>query len=105
MSILNGLLGNLDEIAAKLGLPADKVQALVQSVQEKMGNGGDIMSAVTQSAQEHGVSLDSLKGLLGGAEGGAQDMLSKVTSALDKDGDGNPLDDLGEMAKGLFGRK
>ena len=37
--------------------------------------------------------------------GGAQDMLGKVTSALDKDGDGNPLNDLGELAKGFFGKK
>lgn len=108
MNMLNGLLGNLgnlDELAAKLGLPSDKVQGLVQSVQDKMGSGGDMMSAITQSAQEHGISLDSLKGLLGNAEGGAQDLLGKVTSALDKDGDGNPLNDLGEMAKGFFGKK
>lgn len=104
MNILSGLLGNLDEIAAKLGLPADKLQGLVSSVQEKMGNGGDIMSAITQSAQEHGVSLDNLQGLLGNS-GGAQDLLGKVTSALDKDGDGNPLNDLAGLAKGLFGQK
>lgn len=103
MSILNGLLGNLDELAGKLGLPADKVQGLVQAVQDKMANGGDMMSSVTQAAHEHGVSLESIKGLLG--NGGAQDMLGKVTSALDKDGDGNPLNDLGELAKGFFSKK
>lgn len=103
MSMFDGLLGNLDELAAKLGLPADKVQGLVAAVQDKMANGGDMMSSVTQAAQEHGVSLESIKGLLG--NGGAQDMLGKVTSALDKDGDGNPLNDLGELAKGLFGKK
>ena len=107
MNILSGLLGNmgnLDEIAAKLGLSADKLQGLVISVQEKMGSGGDIMSAISQSAQEHGVSLDNLQGLLGNS-GGAQDLLGKVTSALDKDGDGNPLNDLAGLAKGLFGQK
>lgn len=103
MSILNGLLGNLDELADKLGLPADKVQGLVQAVQDKIANGGDMMSSVTQAADEHGVSLESLKGLLG--SGGAQDMLGKATSALDKDGDGNPLNDLGELAKGFFSKK
>lgn len=103
MSILNGLLGNLDELADKLGLPADKVQGLVQAVQDKIANGGDMISSVTQAADEHGVSLESLKGLLGG--GGAQEMLGKATSALDKDGDGNPLNDLGELAKGFFSKK
>jgi hypothetical protein len=108
MNMLNSLLsnlGNLDEIAAKLGLPADTVQGLIQSVQEKMNGGGDIMSAVAQSAQEHGVSLDRLQGLLGEGGGGVQDILGKVTSALDQDGDGNPLNDLGALAKGLFGQK
>ncbi len=104
MSILDGLLGNIDDIAAKLGLPADKVQALVQTVQDKVANGGDMMSSVTEVAQQHGISLDSLQGLLGGAGGTAQDMLGKVTGALDKDGDGNPLNDLAGMAKGLFGK-
>ena len=105
MSILNGLLGNLDELATKLGLPSDKVQGLVQAVQDKMANGGDMMSSVTQAAQEHGVSLESLKGLMANGGSGAQDLLGKVTSALDKDGDGNPLNDLGDLASGFFGKK
>lgn len=103
MSMFDGLLGNLDELAGKLGLPADQVQTMVAAVQEKMASGGDMMSAVTQVAQEHGLSLDSLQGLLGGT-GGAQDMLGKLTGALDKDGDGNPLNDLGGLASGLFGK-
>jgi type II secretory pathway component PulM len=102
MSMFDGLLGNLDDIAAKIGLPADQVQALVQSVQGKMASGGDMMSAVTAAAQEHGISLERLQGLIAGS--GVQDMLGKVTGALDKDGDGNPLNDLGGLAKGLFGK-
>jgi hypothetical protein len=115
MSIFDGLLGNLDELAGKLGLPTDQVQTMVQAVQEKMASGGDMMASLTQVAQEHGISMDSLQGMLGnvgsGAQGmlgsigdGAQDMLGKVTGALDKDGDGNPLNDLGDLAKGLFGK-
>jgi hypothetical protein len=103
MSMFDGLLGNLDDIAAKLGLPADQVQGMMASVQEKMAGGGDMMSAVMSVAREHGISMDSLSGLLQG--GGAQDMLSQVTGALDKDGDGNPLNDLGGLAKGLFGKE
>jgi len=30
-------------------------------------------------------------------------LLGQVTGALDKDGDGNPLNDLSGLAKGLFG--
>lgn len=104
MGMFDDLLGNLniDDFAAKLGLPAEQVQALAQSVQGKMAGGGDLISAVTQAAQEHGISLESLQGLVGKA-GGADGLLSQVTGALDKDGDGNPLNDLSGLAKGLFG--
>ncbi len=102
MGIFDGILGNLDEIAAKVGLPADKVSALTETLQAKLGEGGDQLSALTAAAKEHGVSLDSVKGLLGNAGDGAQDLLGKVTGFLDKDGDGNPLNDLGNLAKGFF---
>lgn len=137
MAIFDGILGNLDEIAGKLGLPADKVQALTQGLQDKVANGGDYLAALTETAKEHGVSLESIQGLFGNAgegiqnalgnagegiqnlagnasEGiqnlagnaseGAKGLFDKVTGALDKDGDGNPLNDLGGMVKGLFGK-
>jgi hypothetical protein len=108
MSLFDNLLGNLDDIAGKLGLPADQVHAVVQSLQAKVAGGGNMLAALTQTAQEHGISLDSLKGLIGsagaGAGGGANDLLGQVTGALDRDGDGNPLNDLGSLAKGLFGK-
>ena len=103
MSMLDSLLDNIDDVAAKLGLPADQVKTMIGTVQEKMAGGGDMMSSVMSVAQEHGISMESIQGLLGSAGGGAQDMLSKVTGALDKDGDGNPLNDLGSIASGLFG--
>ena len=105
MGMFDGLLGNLDDVAAKLGLPADKLSALAETVQAKLGQGGDQIAALTEAAKEHGVSLESLKGLMGNAGEGAQDLLGKVTSFLDKDGDGNPINDIGEMAKGFFGKK
>jgi hypothetical protein len=105
MGIFDGILGNLDDVAAKLGLPADKVSALTETLQSKLGQGGDQLAALTEAAKEHGVSLDSVKGLLGNAGDGAQDLLGKVTGFLDKDGDGNPLNDLTDMAKGFFGKK
>ncbi|HWJ71487.1 MAG TPA: hypothetical protein VNS79_15695 [Sphingobium sp.] len=111
MSMLDGILGNLDDIAAKLGLPREQVQTLVQGFQQKVAGGTDHLSALTEVAQENGLSLDSLQGLLGniGAAGesageGAGGLLGKLSGALDKDGDGNPLNDLAGMAKGLFGK-
>ncbi|MBN8829449.1 MAG: hypothetical protein J0G94_02190 [Sphingomonadales bacterium] len=105
MSLFDNILGNLDEVAAKLGLPADKVKALVEQVQSRVASGGDHLGAIQQVAQEHGLSLDSLKGVFGAASGGAGDILHNITGALDKDGDGKPLNDLGGMVKGLFGKE
>lgn len=100
MGMLDGLLGNVDGIAAKLGLPADQAKSLVEGLQAKIGAGGDPMSAISDLAQQHGLSVDSLKSMLGG-EGNP---LGNLMSGLDKDGDGNPLNDLAGMAKGLFGK-
>ncbi len=127
MGMFDGILGNLDDIAGKLGIPADKVSALAQGLQDKVASGGDYLAALTETAKEHGVSLESIQGVLGSAgegiqnlagnagEGiqnlagnaaeGAQGILGKITGALDKDGDGNPLNDLGGMVKGLFGKE
>lgn len=101
MSMFDGIMGNLDEIAAKLGLPADQVQAMAQAVQGKMGAGGDPISALMATAQEHGLDPAQIQAML--SQGGASDLMAKATGMLDKDGDGNPLNDLGGFAKGLFG--
>jgi hypothetical protein len=103
MSIFDSLLGNVDDIAGKLGLPTDKAGDLINSLKDKLGGDGDKVQAVKDVADEHGVSVDQLKGALGGEEEGG--FFSKITGFLDKDGDGNPLNDLTDMAKGLFSDK
>ena len=66
MGILDGLLGNLDDIAGKLGLPADKVQEITSSLTEKLSGDGDKMQAIQDLAAEHGISVDKIKEMLGG---------------------------------------
>jgi len=105
MSMFDNILGNLDDIAGKLGLPADKVQSLTEALQSRLAAGGDQLAGLTEVAKEHGVSLDNVKGLLANAGEGAQSLFDQVKGALDKDGDGNPLNDLGGMVKGLFGKE
>jgi len=102
MSMFDGIFDNIDDIAAKLGLPADKVQAAVASIKGKIGDGHDPLAALSAAAHEHGISLDSLKGML---PDGGQGLFAKAGAMFDKDGDGNPLNDLQGMAKGLFGSK
>ncbi len=101
MGILDGLMGNVESFAEKLGLPADKASALMTSLQEKLTGDGDKMQALQDLAAEHGVSVDKIKEMLGGEDS----LLGKATGFLDKDGDGNPLNDLAGMAKGFFGSK
>jgi hypothetical protein len=103
MSILDGIMGNIGGFAEKLGLPADKVQAIATSLQEKLGGEGDKMQAIQDLAAEHGISADKIKEMLGGDGEGS--VLGKITGFVDKDGDGNPINDLTNMAKGLFGNK
>ena len=103
MSILDGIMGNIGGLAEKLGLPADKAQEIATSLQEKMGGEGDKMQAIQDLAAEHGISVDKIKDMLGGDGEGS--ILGKITGFVDKDGDGNPINDLTNMAKGLFGSK
>jgi hypothetical protein len=107
MSLLDGLLGNignLQGLAEKLGLPADKVQGLTESVQARIAAGGDQLTALKEAAAEHGVSMESLQSLLSNPGETLSGLKDSVMGVLDKDGDGNPLNDLGGMVKGLFGK-
>ncbi len=101
MGILDSLMSNVEGFAEKLGLPTDKAGALMSSLQEKLSGDGDKMQALHDLAAEHGVSIDKIKEILGGEDS----LLGKATGFLDKDGDGNPLNDLAGMAKGFFGKK
>ncbi len=108
MSLLDGLLGQVDDIAAKLGLPADQAKTLLSGLTEKLQNGGDLTQTLSDTAAKFGVSPDKLQSLTGsdGPLGGLMEKLGGaggMLSGLDKDGDGNPLDDIADMAKGLFG--
>lgn len=104
MSMFDGILDNIDDVAAKLGLPADKAQAFADTVKSKLDSGGDQVASLAAAAKEHGISAEGLQSLAGNLGEGAQDMLGKAVSFFDKDGDGNVLDDLSGAVKGLFGK-
>lgn len=100
MGLLDGLLSNVDGIAEKLGVNPDQAKDIVGSLSEKMTGGGDKMEALKQVAEEKGVSLDSLTEMFNSEEG----IMGKIGGMLDRDGDGNPLNDIADMAKGFFGK-
>ena len=101
--MLEAILGNLinlDDLAAKTGLPADQLQGLVTGLKAAAGELN--LSSVMEAAQASGISMDQIQSMLG-AVGGAAGVQEALSGFLDKDGDGNPLNDLGSLAKGLFG--
>jgi hypothetical protein len=113
--ILDGLGGNLDELGARFGISPDQIKSVTDTIGAKLQGGAGQTQAIADAAGEHGLSLEKLQGVLAGLGGtGALeklgldpngDILGQVTGFLDKDGDGNALDDLADMAKGFFGGK
>lgn len=92
---------DLDEIAGKLGLPADQIKSLTESLTANMGQGGDMLATMMQTAQQHGLSVEKLQEMMG-SYGGADDLLGKMGGLLGGDNDG--LGGLADAAKGLFGK-
>jgi hypothetical protein len=91
------LMDSAKAIAEKTGLPLDKVE----------GMAAGLGTTLTEKAGELG---EGAQAMLGGLMGKLQDSpLGDMVKGLDKDGDGNPLNDVADMAKNalgsLFGKK
>ena len=122
MSMLDGLLGQVTQnvdiknLAAKLGLTAEQVEAAVGALGKAHPAPGD---TVATAASATGLSPDILQQIVGhiGGEGalahfatllggaGASGMMGQISGMLDRDGDGNPINDLAGLASGLFGKQ
>ncbi len=124
MGMLDGLLsqlgGNLDiaSLAGKVGLsPEQTEQAMAALGQAHAAPGDTVEGAAASTGLPTDVlqqlighvggegALGQLSGLLGGAGASAGGVLGSVSGMLDKDGDGNPLNDLAGLAGGLFGKQ
>ena len=99
---LMGNVGGLEAVAAKIGVSPEQMQALFTEISGKIGSGETSVAALAETAAAHGVSADRLQEVLG-QFGGPEALLGKLGGMFDKDGDGNPLNELGGLAKGLFG--
>lgn len=118
MSIFDSILGqvssNIDikNLAAKVGIDPTQAETAIAALAAGHQSKGDtIETAAANSGLDAGI-LQQIVGHIGGegslasfasALGGSPDALKMVTGFLDKDGDGNPMNDLAGMAKGLFG--
>ncbi len=100
--MFDNLLENLDDVAVKLGLPADQLKSIAESVTGKLGAGGnDQMQALIEAAQQHGLSAEKLQGMVSGLGLNMDDLMGKLGGMLGGD---SALGGLGDIAKGLFGK-
>lgn len=117
MSIFDGILGQVTQnvdiknLAAKIGLSPEQVESAVGALAKAHPEPGDTAQG---AASATGLPLDKLQEIIGhiGGEGALANFASLlqgqgggVLGALDKDGDGNPINDVGNMLSGLFGKK
>ena len=105
MSILDGILKNIGgapddvvNLAKQVGLDPAMVEKAIATLGQTHQLDGD---TVTLAAEKTGLSPDIL-GQIVTAIGG-EGSLTHFASMLDRDGDGNPINDIMDMAKGLFG--
>lgn len=118
MGILDGLLGQLGgnvdvaNLAAKIGIdPATAEKAIAALGQAHDEPGDTVAAAAAKTGVESGI-LDQIVSHIGGEGSLGQfasllkdhPQASSLLGALDRDGDGNPLNDIAGMAKGFFGK-
>jgi len=111
-SILSQVGGNIDvaSLASKVGLdPATTEQAIAALSKAHVQDGDTVTTAAAQTGLDSSV-LSQVVSHLGGegslgqfAQMAAQHpQAAGLLGALDRDGDGNPLNDMAGLAKGLF---
>jgi hypothetical protein len=105
MSILDGILKNIGgapddvvNLAAKIGIDPAMAEKAISALGMTHQMDGD---TVTLAAEKTGLSPDILNQVVSAI--GGEGSLSNFASMIDKDGDGNPINDVLGMAKGLFG--
>jgi hypothetical protein len=116
-SILDGILKNIGgapddvaSLAAKVGLDPAMVEKAVATLSQTVAAPGD---TVDLAAQQTGMGADALTRVMEqlGGEGALGQIASQfgqnpadLMKLVDRDGDGNPINDVMNMAKGLFGK-
>ncbi len=105
MSMIDGLLGQIGgagkvaELATQFGLSEEQVTGAMSALGQASAQPGD---TVADAAQATGLPTEKVQGLLGAV--GGEGVFGQLTGFLDKDGDGSIMDDVTDMAKGLFNK-
>ena len=101
-SILGQVSGNptVTNMAEKLGIDPEMAAKAVAALGEAHQDPGDTIDVAAGKTGLDPAILNQIRDAIGG-----EGSLAKFASMLDRDGDGNPLNDIANMASGLFGKK
>ncbi|OCC22676.1 hypothetical protein MB02_14695 [Croceicoccus estronivorus] len=102
-AVLKGIGGAPDDVAnlaSQLGIDPAMVEKAIGALGHAHQLQGDTVDA---AAAQTGLSKATLQQIVEAI--GGEGSLMQFANMLDFDGDGNPLDDIAGMAKGLFGKK
>ena len=119
MGIFDTIMGQMGQhtdvanMAEKLGIDPEVAEKAIAALGQSHGEAGD---TVAGAAEKTGLDQDTLSSIIDqiggeGSMGQYADMLkdnpaaSGILGMLDRDGDGNPLDDIAGMAGKFFGKK
>lgn len=119
MGIFDSILGQVSQhadvgnMASKLGIPAEVAEKAIAALGQAHAEPGDtIQGAAAKTGLDAGVLGQIVEQIGGQGSLGqyAQELqnnpqASGILGMLDRDGDGNPLNDVLGMASGLFGKK
>lgn len=117
MGVFDGILGqvsqhpDVDNLATKLDLEPAATEKAIAALGVAHQQEGD---TALLAAEKTGLGVGKIQEIIAaiGGEGSLSQFSSligsdpsKFTAMFDKDGDGSIIDDLTDMAKGLFGKK
>ncbi|MXP25889.1 hypothetical protein GRI39_07515 [Altererythrobacter indicus] len=106
MSIFDSLMGSsgthptVANMAEKLGISPEMAEKAIAALAKAHQQPGD---TVESAAGATGLSTTIIQQIV--EQIGGEGSLTEFANILDKDGDGNPLNDVMDMAKGFFGKK
>ena len=118
MSILDGILKNIGgapddvaNLAAKVGIDPKMAEKAIATLGQTHQMQGDTVELAAAKTGLDAGTLSQIVEQIGG-EGSLTEFAGAIKNdpgsfmnILDRDGDGNPLNDIAGMAKGLFGKK
>lgn len=106
MSLFDSILGQVSDnptvknMAEKFGIDPEDAAKAVAALGEAHQDPRDTIEVAQQKTGMDAAMLNQIRDAIGG-----EGSLSKFASMLDRDGDGNPLDDIASMASKFFGKK